>query len=296
MSMKNKLNTVTKLTEKKEKAFIKELNKAYNNSYKEMKLLLTKQIAKLKTDVFTQEEMLKFNRLDNLVKNLEKELKVVEGLQTNQINTFLKDSYELNYYHTAYALETETQVKMGFSILDREQVAKAINNPLTNIALDDNKKAARQGIRRALTQSVVKGEGIQKTARGIAKQLEMSANRATRIVRTETTGIMGSARQDAMVQAGKKVKLKKQWEATLDDRTRDRHSEMNGEVVDIDKPFSNGLMYPGDQSGDAEQIVNCRCTMITIIPDVEIVDGPVSNKVSSDLNYNQWVKTRLKHG
>lgn len=294
MSIKNKLTTATKLTEKKEKAFIEELNTAYNNAYKNMKLLLTKQIAKMGTDVFSQGQMLQFNRLDNLVKNLEKELKVVEGLQSNKINTFLKDSYELNYYRMAYALETETQVKMGFSVLNRKQVATAINNPLTNIALDDNKKLARQGIRRALTQSVISGDGVQKTAKGISKQLEMSANRATKIIRTEITGIMGSSRQDAMIHASKKISLQKQWEATVDDRTRDRHSNMNGETVNIDKPFSNGLMYPGDQSGDASEVVNCRCTMITIIPDAEIYDGPTNNEVSKDLKYDKWLKARLR--
>jgi len=45
----------------------------------------------------------------------------------------------------------------------------------------------------------------------------------------------------------------------MDDRVRDEHAAMNGEIVDIDKPFSNGEMYPGD--------VNCRCTVLPVIKD-----------------------------
>ena len=36
---------------------------------------------------------------------------------------------------------------------------------------------------------------------------------------------------------------------------------MDGETVGLDDVFSNGADYPRDQSLDAKEAVNCRCTM-----------------------------------
>lgn len=51
------------------------------------------------------------------------------------------------------------------------------------------------------------------------------------------------------------------WVATLDDKTRESHQKVDGEWQELDKPFSNGLMYPGDPRGSAAEVVNCRCTL-----------------------------------
>jgi len=42
---------------------------------------------------------------------------------------------------------------------------------------------------------------------------------------------------------------------------RDEHLAMNGETVDIRGRFSNGLLWPGDPAGSAEQNANCQCSV-----------------------------------
>lgn len=54
----------------------------------------------------------------------------------------------------------------------------------------------------------------------------------------------------------------KQWDAPLDSNTRESHSQVDGEIRDLDKPFSNGLMFPGDPSGGAAEVINCRCALL----------------------------------
>ena len=74
--------------------------------------------------------------------------------------------------------------------------------------------------------------------------------RRLEIARTETTRIENVGRLDSYKFAEKQgLKIQKSWLATMDKRTRESHQRVNGEIVDLDKPFSNGLMYPGDPNG-----------------------------------------------
>lgn len=55
----------------------------------------------------------------------------------------------------------------------------------------------------------------------------------------------------------------KQWDATLDGRTRPSHARIDGEIRETDEEYSNGLMFPGDPSGPAAEVINCRCVSKT---------------------------------
>lgn len=54
----------------------------------------------------------------------------------------------------------------------------------------------------------------------------------------------------------------KQWDSTLDKKTRESHQQVDGEIRELDEKFSNGLMYPCDPSGGADEVVNCRCALL----------------------------------
>lgn len=42
---------------------------------------------------------------------------------------------------------------------------------------------------------------------------------------------------------------------------RSEHQLLNGETVEVDEPFSNGMMWPGDPIGGAKNNSNCQCTV-----------------------------------
>jgi len=52
----------------------------------------------------------------------------------------------------------------------------------------------------------------------------------------------------------------KTWRVTSGN-PRDSHAAINGETVGIRDVFSNGLRYPGDFSGGAEENANCKCVL-----------------------------------
>lgn len=84
-----------------------------------------------------------------------------------------------------------------------------------------------------------------------------------RIARTETTAASGFA---AMKTAeASNLVLQKTWIATLDNRTRRDHFRQDGQSVDLDDTFvmfsGKTVRYPGDPKADADEVINCRCTI-----------------------------------
>ena len=146
---------------------------------------------------------------------------------------------------------------------------------------------------------------LRKIIQGIADDLQgrittMSRASAIRTARTAVTGAQNAGRMDSYKAAeGMGIKLKKQWLAALDNRTRHAHAMLDGQTVDTDKPFkvdSYELMYPGDRSAPGYLVYNCRCTTIAVLPDVDTSDAQRwsidpetgERKLVSDMSYREW--------
>ena len=83
------------------------------------------------------------------------------------------------------------------------------------------------------------------------------------IARTEGHRIQIEAADHAQHQAKEKgADIVKSWDSTLDGNTRDSHRMVDGEIRELDEKFSNGLMYPSDSHGSAEEVINCRCALL----------------------------------
>ena len=97
------------------------------------------------------------------------------------------------------------------------------------------------------------------------------AARAEVIVRTETNRAFSFANHTRIdkLAADLDEKPLKQWLTAIDGRERPDHAAADGQTVPHDQPFNVGgarLMFPNDPAGPAEQVINCRCTMITVLP------------------------------
>lgn len=123
----------------------------------------------------------------------------------------------------------------------------------------------RDAIREALTEGIENQEGIPDLRNRVMSVFEdASRRRATVIARTETHNTVGTATFGTYQSA--KVE-KKQWLTAIDGRERPSHADVNGEIKGINEQFSNGLMYPGDPNGAPEEVIQCRCVLLPIIPD-----------------------------
>lgn len=115
------------------------------------------------------------------------------------------------------------------------------------------------------------GMGIDEVATNLRGDFkDLRDNRLNTIARTEIQSAQNEGTEETMKEYGVNYK---QWLSVGDDRVRGNHSNdeydhvyMHGQVVKMDEPFSNGLMYPTDRSGDIGNWINCRCRQRPYIP------------------------------
>jgi uncharacterized protein with gpF-like domain len=125
----------------------------------------------------------------------------------------------------------------------------------------------RNTIRRAVQQAVEQEASIPATARLIRDRTRIiNAARSLTIARTE----VNQASNAATLASADTLDLvyRKQWAAAQSERTREDHLMADGQTVDADAAFSVGgeqLMHPGDPSGSAGQVINCRCASLIIV-------------------------------
>jgi len=135
---------------------------------------------------------------------------------------------------------------------------------------DTTRTALREKLASEVSEGVQSGESMSKIAARIRSATDgvyenMSKSRSMVIARTETMSSVNAGQFE--VYKGEGVS-KKEWLATQDDRTRDAHASADGQVVGIDEPFSVGgeeLQYPGDFGGSADNIIQCRCTVLPVL-------------------------------
>lgn len=131
-----------------------------------------------------------------------------------------------------------------------------------------------------VSQGVNLGEGIPKLAARVDNVLSTTAserwpNRATVVARTESIGARNAGRFDAFRAVAEEAdeELEKMWLATSDSRTRPTHRLADGQRAPLDGKFTVGgfgLAFPGDPTGPAQEVIQCRCTMLLVEPGEEI--------------------------
>ena len=196
---------------------------------------------------------------------------ILAQLQTNEFETiseYLAKSYEDGFIGTMYDLQGQG-IPLVFPI-DQEQVVSAIQletklseNLYTRLGKDIGELQA--WVSEEISRGISTGQMYADMARNIVTYGKIPMNNAMRIARTEAHRIQNRATENALFKAKDKgADIVKQWDSTLDDRTRESHVQLDGQIQELDKPFEvNGkkAMYPGG-FGDPSEDCNCRCCLL----------------------------------
>lgn len=125
-------------------------------------------------------------------------------------------------------------------------------------------------------RGIREGDGIVEVTANIQLLLTASGtdrwpNRARVVARTETmgavnAGVFRAAQLDAQ-RRGDPAPFKV-WLSTDDTRTRPTHRAADRQRTLLSEPFKVGgaqLMFPGDPRGPAQEVIQCRCSLLPII-------------------------------
>ena len=196
---------------------------------------------------------------------------ILDQLHNNEFNSiseYLTKCYEDGWIGTLYDLQNQG-IPLIFPI-DQEQIVNAIqvNTKLSKNLYDSlglDIKDLKSTIRSELSRGISQSYSYEKMAQMIKRASGNSYSNSVKIARTEGHRITNEATYNAQVKAKSKgAQIMKEWDSTLDAKTRPEHQFLDGQLVDVDKPFSvDGYeaMYPGG-FGVASMDINCRCCIL----------------------------------
>lgn len=194
---------------------------------------------------------------------------VLDKLHADEFETvqdYLNACYEDGFTGAMYQMHAQdvpiiVPIDQGAEV-QAIQLETKLKNPLYE-ALAGGMDGMKKAIQSELTRGIAMGLGWDEIARNLSNTTKAPLAHAKTIARTEGHRIQEKAAYDAFQKAKSRgADVLKQWDSTLDGKTRDSHRRVDGELREDGKKFSNGLLYPGDPDGEAEEVVNCRCTML----------------------------------
>lgn len=132
--------------------------------------------------------------------------------------------------------------------------------------------------RQELSTGINEGDSVDQLAKRVMGAVGVAEPRARTIARTESNSaanaIVDQTNRSVSSMFGVTGGIRKEWSATHDLRTRPSHVAADGQVVEVDAPFTVGnasLQFPADPAGPPGETINCRCTTLTVISDEVII-------------------------
>lgn len=191
-------------------------------------------------------------------------------LQTGNVKTvedYLKKCYEDAFIGNVYSLQQQN-IPLVLPI-DQTQMIQSVMKPTEGFnfsnRLYDNISELQKVVKSEITRGIASQLSYADIARNISNYSEASMKNAYRIARTEGHRVQNESKMNAMHTAKKKgADIVKQWDATLDGRTRPNHRQLDGQIRELDEPFEVGGMKvdcPGG-FGIASEDCNCRCCVL----------------------------------
>lgn len=141
-------------------------------------------------------------------------------------------------------------------------------------------QTVKDQLARTLGEGLANGENILDLSSRVRDVFSMSARRGQTIARTESIKAFNFGTTEGYKQSG--VVQMKEWLASRDSRVRQHdadppdewdHAKADGQKVGLDDGFTmyhisgatEVLAFPGDPSGSAANVINCRCTVLPVL-------------------------------
>ena len=265
--MNKQQKQVQKQILKNERVILKELELIYEKALQDIMAQITSLQARKDTQNL-QSIIYQVEYQKALKKQIETILDQLHNNEFKSISEYLTKCYEEGWIGTFYDLQNQG-IPLIFPI-DQEQIVKAIqlDTKLSKNLYDDLKidiDTLKKSIRSEVSRGISQSYSYEQMALLIKRASENTYNNSVTIARTEGHRIANEATYNAQVKAKENgAQIMKQWDSTLDGKTRPAHQALDGQIVEVDKPFvvdGYEAMYPGGFEV-ARLDINCRCCIL----------------------------------
>lgn len=276
---------------KDEEAIFKALESNYTAALADVK----RNIRELQSNPLTQSKAYQLEFQKQLEMQISGILDNLQGKNFASIADYLNSAYRNGFLGSMYDMQGQG-VPLILPI-DERQVLQAVQKTGDDFKLSNKLGVSTKLLKEQVKQELIRGLASELTyaqiARNISDYGQSDMNRAMRIARTEGHRVQNSARFDSMNAASKKgANIVKQWDATLDGKTRSEHGQLDGQIRELDEDFTvagYSAKYPG-AFGDPYMDCNCRCCMLQRARWAlkENVDPNTGEVTFGDTTYKKW--------
>ena len=290
-----------------EQEVIDKIKKTYEQALKDVDAKLKKlydDIDKLVKEQPENESLIRSkiyqkNYQEQIRKQITSNLDALKDSSVKNIEDYMAKMYEDGYLSTFYELQKE-----GVAVtapINQELLVEAVTFNTADIPLSkrvyDNVELAKKRVLGEVTRGISSAMSVHEIARNIENVMKVSMKKANILAQNEGARVRLKATMDgAYVARSKGADVVKQWDATLDSKTRPVHRELDQQVAELDEPFkySGGEVMQPKEFGIAALDINCRCALL-ILPRWDVQDtykrrDNISKNLVEAKNYADWKK------
>lgn len=261
--MNKRQKEVLQLSLQDEEAIFKALESNYTAALADVK----RNIKELQSNPLTQSKAYQLEFQKQLEKQISGILDNLQGKNFASIADYLNTAYNNGFLGSMYDMQ-----RQGVPLIipiDKRQVLTAVQKTGDDFKLSNKLGVSTKKLKEQVKQELMRGLASQLTYQQIARNIsdygQSDMHRSMNIARTEGHRVQNQARFDSMNAAKSKgANIVKQWDSTLDGKTRPEHAQLDGQVRELDEDFTvagYSAPHPG-AFGDPYMDCNCRCAML----------------------------------
>lgn len=187
----------------------------------------------------------RISRLEALQVQIRHRVEMLASGQQAAVTGLLGDVYTDTYYRTLFEVQRGLGFGVTFARIDHERLEKVLQTEWAGSNYSkriwSNRDKLTTELQTKLSQSFIRGDPLDRTARDLADRMQVSFYNAARVVRTESAFISGEATMDGYKASG--VVKKYEFLATLDSRTSKPCRSMDSRVFALNEK-EVGVNYP----------------------------------------------------
>ena len=228
------------------------------------------------------------SRLDALKLQMQQQVELLYGNQTDAFDALLRKSYIEGYYHTAFEVQRGMRVGWGLHSLDDKQLESVLSKPWTadNRTFRDrcwqDKAQLVNTLQTQMTQAIIRGDAPGKAIKAITDRFRVSKNKAACLVMTESAYFSARAQKDCFNMLGV---AKYEVVVTLDELSCEVCGSLDGKV------FPMPMYEPGVTANPFHP--RCRCCTAPYFADLggeraaRDLDGEHIS-IPANMKYDEW--------